>query len=568
MSSAPPSPHRTPAPTPTGRSAPRLPLAGVLRLGRPSDIWFKPALSVVVSVAPPNLTLLALGRLDLAMYTMAGSLCALYAHNRPYAARARVLAWVVAGMLGGLGLSLVAASLTTDAAVLVTVGALMAAAQKVLCDATRLGPPGNVVLTFISSASLFVPQTLGQVPGHLALAAAAGIWAWLVGMAPGLLRPHGPERRATAQALNAAAAYAATGGDGEGHARTRAAAAAAVQAAWQTLLASGARAETRRALERLVVRAEVALAAPADTDPDRLRTWARLLCGRGPVPAVDETAAATDELLGVAAESAAPHRPWWSRLGPLAPIALRTALGCALAGYASLALGIGRPYWALVTAAALYQANLALTWNRSVQRVVGNLVGVLVFAVIAPLAHTSGVALVLCCLALNFGAEALIGRNYWLGTICVTPMALLITEFARQQATGELITERAVDTVVGALVGFAAAVAVTNRRAGDRIEDALSAVERARERAARLLAEDRPEPAALETVRRALAAALVELRATADAASGEWWQRALPQERVVLTEQAAHRTLAATIRRLGLHTPATGTDGTTEDARP
>ncbi|MGW4274522.1 FUSC family protein, partial [Streptomyces seoulensis] len=489
MSSAPPSPTtRTPAPAPGRRSAPRLPLAGVLRLGRPSDIWFKPALSAVVSVAPPNLTLLALGRLDLAMYTMAGSLCALYAHNRPYAARARVLAWVVAGMLGGLALSLVAASLTSDAVVLVTVGALLAAAQKTLCDATRLGPPGNVVLSFVSSASLFVPQSLGQIPGHLALAAAAGAWAWLVGMAPGLLRPHGPERRATAQALTAAAAYAATGGDGEGHARTRAAAAAAVQAAWQALLATGARTGTRRALERLVVRAEVALAAPADADPRLLRTWARGLCGSGPVPSVGETAAATDELLGVAAESAAPHRPWWSRLGPLTPIALRTALGCALAGYASLALGIGRPYWALVTAAALYQANLTLTWNRSVQRVVGNLAGVLLFAAIAPLAHTSGVALVLCCLALNFGAEALIGRNYWLGSLCVTPMALLITEFARRQATGELITERAVDTVVGALVGFAAAVAVTNRRAGDHIEDALSAVDRARERAARLLA--------------------------------------------------------------------------------
>ncbi|MFD7439414.1 hypothetical protein ACFV6X_33755, partial [Streptomyces sp. NPDC059861] len=79
-----------------------LPLAGVLRAGRPSDIWFKPALSVVVALAPPDLTLLALGRLDLALYTMAGSLCALYAHNRPYAARARVLVWVVLGMLGGL----------------------------------------------------------------------------------------------------------------------------------------------------------------------------------------------------------------------------------------------------------------------------------------------------------------------------------------------------------------------------------------------------------------------------------------------------------------------------------
>ncbi|MDV7219718.1 FUSC family protein, partial [Streptomyces prunicolor] len=194
----------TPVPTPRLR---RLPLTGVLRLGRPSDIWFKPALSVVASVAPPNLTLLALGRLDLAMYTMAGSLCALYAHNKPYAARARALLWVVLGMIAGLAVALVTASLTTNAVVLVTVGAALAAVQKGLCDAIRIGPPGNVVLAFISSASLFAPQTLGQVPAHLALATAAGAWAWLVGMAPALVRPYGPERRATAQALNAVATY-------------------------------------------------------------------------------------------------------------------------------------------------------------------------------------------------------------------------------------------------------------------------------------------------------------------------------------------------------------------------
>ncbi|MCZ4514103.1 FUSC family protein, partial [Streptomyces sp. ActVer] len=195
-----------PSPTP----ARRLPLAGVLRVGRPSDIWFKPALSVVVAVGVPNLTLLALGRLDLAMYTMAGSLCALYAHNLPYAARARALAWVVLGMLASVAVALVTASLTSSAVVLVAVGALLAATQKALCDATRIGPPGPVIFAFISSAALFTPQTLGQVPAHLALAAAAGTWAWLVGMAPGLVRPHGPERRATARALNAAAAYAET----------------------------------------------------------------------------------------------------------------------------------------------------------------------------------------------------------------------------------------------------------------------------------------------------------------------------------------------------------------------
>ncbi|MFF4899892.1 FUSC family protein [Streptomyces sp. NPDC001068] len=547
--------------TPTSR---RLPLAGALRLGRPSDIWFKPALSVVAAVAPPNLALLALGRLDLAMYTMAGSLCALYGHNRPYPARARTLALVVLGMTAGLAVALLAASLTANAVVLVTVGALMAAAHKVLCDATRVGPPGNVVLTFIGSASLFAPQTLGEVPAHVGLALLAGGWAWLVGMAPGLLRPHGPERRATARALNATAAYADTRGTGEGHDRVRAAAAAAVQAAWQSLFATGARTDrTRRALEHLVVRAEVALAAPADTDPGRLRDWAHRLRGTGRVPRV---AGAADDLLGVDAERAAAPRPPWRRLGPLGPLAARTALGCALAGYAALALGVGRPYWALVTAASLYQANTTLTWSRGVQRVVGNLIGVLVFAALAPLAHLHPAVLVSSCLALNFGAEALIGRNYWLGSVCVTPMALLITEFARTQDSGRLITERVLDTLVGALVGFAAAVVVTDRRAGDRIEQALAAVERVREDTARLLAEPHPDPRALEAARRALSAALAELRATADAASGEWWRGALPEERVVLAEQSGHRTLAATVRRQGPHS----LDGTrtTEDVRP
>ncbi|MGW2047229.1 FUSC family protein [Streptomyces sp. NPDC001858] len=546
------------SPSPSPRS--NLPLAAALRLARPSDIWFKPALSVVAAVAPPNLILLALGRLDLAMYTMAGSLCALYAHNRPYPARARVLAWVVLGMTGGLAVALLAASLTTSAVVLVAVGALLAAAQKVLCDATRLGPPAHVVLTFISSASLFVPQSLGQVPGHLGLALAAGAWAWLIGMAPGLARPHGPERRATAHALNAAAAHAAaahaaaahaaTDGADDGHARTRAAGAAAVHAAWQTLLSARA-GEPRRALERLLVRAEIALAAPADTDPTRLRDWARELRGAGPVPHPDDLVD-DDELLGLDAELAAAGPPLWRRLGPLAPIAVRTALGCALAGYVSLALGVGRPYWALVTAASLYQANVTLTWSRGVQRVVGNFIGVLAFAALVPLAHLTQAALVLVCLALNFGAEALISRNYWLGSVCVTPMALLITEFAQVQDPGRLVTERLVDTLVGAVVGFVAAVAVTNRRAGDRLGAALTAVERSGERTARLLAEPCAAPGPLDSARRSLAAALVELRAAADAASGEWWQRALPEERVVTAEQSGHRTLAATVRRQGL----------------
>ncbi|MEU0164074.1 FUSC family protein [Streptomyces iakyrus] len=529
----------------------RVAQAGVLRCARPSDIWFKPALSVLAAAALPALSMLVLGRLDLAMYPIAGAMCALYCHHRPYAARYQALAWVVLGMVGGLAVALLTAALTTNAAVLVGVGALMAALQKAVCDATRIGPPASVVLTFISSTALFLPQTPAQVPGHIGLALLGGLWAWLVCMAPGLLRPHGPERRATAHALDTVAAYVAVSGTAEVQVKARAAAAAAVQAAWQCMPAAGARGDlTRRSLRRLVACAEVAVTAPGDADPERLQAWARNLRGSGPVPDVGHPVPDGEELLDIDVETtASPRAAWWSRHNLLAPIAVRTGIGCALAGYASLALGIGRPYWAIVTAASLYQANLTLTRRRAVERVVGNLIGVLAFAATVPVAHLHPAALVLCFLAFCFAAAALIGPNYWLHTVCVTPMALLITEIARIQDSVQLITGRITDTLVGTLVGFVAALAVTNRRAGDRLEHALTAVEHARAQAAALVAEPDTVPSALNASRRRLGAALVELRASADTAAGEWWQRALPSDRVAHAEQSGHQTLAEVLRR-------------------
>ncbi|MFK0147273.1 FUSC family protein [Streptomyces griseus] len=544
------------------RPARALPLAPALRLARPSDTWFKPALSVVAASAAPQLTLLALGRLDLVMYTMAGSLCALYGHGLPYARRAGAVAGVVLGMTASLAVSLVAASLTASTAVLIAVGALLAAAQKVLCDATRIGPPGHVIFTFVSSAALFAPQRPEQIPGHLALTLCAGGFAWLVAVAPALVRREGPERRAVARALEAAAACAADPGP-----RTRNAAAAAVHAAWQCLLASGRPTPVRRALERLVVHAEAAFATPrpggGTVDPDRLRAWAVQARARGPVPTPPPAPGTADELYGIDAERAALRAPegrraarraLLHRLGPgspLLPVAVRTLIGCALAGYLCAALGVGRPYWAIVTAASLYQANITLSWNRTLQRTLGNLLGVVVFAAALPVSRISPLALVCCCLFFGFAAEALITRNYWLGSVAVTPMALLILEFGGAHPAGELIGDRVLDTVLGAVVGFLAATLVTNRRAAGRVERALDALGRAVADAERAGADPGAAPAARDRARRALTASLVELREAGDTAAGEWWQRALPEQRLLAAEQAGHRTLAATAERRG-----------------
>lgn len=168
-----------------------------------------------------------------------------------------------------------------------------------------------------------------------------------------------------------------------------------------------------------------------------------------------------------------------------------------------------------------------------------------------PAARMDPLALIGFCLLFAFAAEALITRNYWLGSVAVTPMALLVLEYAGSHPADELIGDRVLDTVIGAGVGFLAAVLVTNRRATGRVEQALAEAEQARAHAVQTLAAPAPAPAALDAARRRLTGSLVELREAQETAAGEWWQRALPQEAVLAAEQAGHRTLAATATRRG-----------------
>jgi hypothetical protein len=192
-----------------------LQMRGVLRLGRATDLWPKTALSVLLAMTVPGLVLLAVGRVDLMVYTVGGSRCALYGHSLPYAARARALTCVVLGMVVSNGVGLATAAATSSTAVRVAVAAL-AAAHKLVCEATRIGPPGNVVFTFVAAGCAFFPQRFADIPGHLALTLAAGLLAWMVCMAPGLVRSQEPQRLAVARALDAAVQLARRGCRGGG----------------------------------------------------------------------------------------------------------------------------------------------------------------------------------------------------------------------------------------------------------------------------------------------------------------------------------------------------------------
>lgn len=529
-----------------------LPLRGVLKVGEAADIWHKAALSAPVAFGVPALVLLALGRLDLALYTSAGSLCAIYSHGEPYASRARFMAVVVLGMLASVGIALVTAASTDSAAIRVAVAALLAAAHRTLCDAARTGPPGGLILTFVTASCLFVPgERLADVPFHLALGLAGGAVAWLVTMAPGLVRPDGPERTAVARALEAASRLA--GAEPDGAARARHDAAAAVNAAWHTLLRAGARtparAADRRRLERLLVHAGTVVAGTPD-DPDRLAGWAADLRRDRAVPRPPARPGEDGELAGIAADRAAAPRGVRGLLrvlrpgSPLLPVAARVATGAALAGWASMALGVGRPYWAVVTAAAVFQSNITLSWRRGLQRAVGNLAGLALFTVLLPTTRAGGLALVAVVMALQFCTEATMARNYWLGSVFVTPMALLMVELAALQPAGRLAAERWLDTCVGVAAGLLSCALVTNRRATGRIGAALARLDAATA-AARALGATVPDPPEAARARDRLASALVDVRDAVDVASGEWWQGALPAERVERAERDGHRALAA-----------------------
>ncbi|MEU6430433.1 FUSC family protein [Microbispora sp. NPDC046973] len=523
----------------------RLPLRGVFRIGGLGDVWHKHAVSAVIALAVPDAVLLLLHRLDLAVYTSAGAMCALYAHGLPYRVRARTLLGVATGMVASVGVALTAAGLTRSAPVLVLVAALLSAAHKVACDAARIGPPGNLIFTFMSATCAFLPQRLGEIPIHLALVASAAALAWLVCMAPALVRPEGPQRTAVARALEAAVRLSHA--EGPAAALARHDAAAAVNAAWHTLLPSP-EGPGRRALERLLARVEASLPSVSRDEAGHFAGWADDVRRNRPVPEVSLGETGTAGLTGIALERAAPGGPGLLRMfhpaSPLFPIGVRVAVGSALAGLVSLAAGVGHPYWAVVTAASVFQANATLSWQRALQRALGSVVGLLVFTALLPIGRTGALALILLTLALQFCTEALMTRNYWLGTVCVTPMALLLTELPGYQPGWRLISDRWLDTAVGVAAGLLGCLLVTNRRSAGRIDAALRRVADAQAAARRLLAAGAGEPGETARVRGMLVDALVELRRAADVAAGEWWQRALPEEQVARAEHEGHRLLA------------------------
>jgi hypothetical protein len=135
------------------------------------------------------------------------------------------------------------------------------------------------------------------------------------------------------------------------------------------------------------------------------------------------------------------------------------AIAVATSGLAALAIGIGHPHWAMAGAAVPLSApGISGRLTRGVHRVVGTLAGLCLSAAIFAF-HPSTLAMGVLVVALQFPTELFMVRHYALALIFFTPLILLMTRLALPGTAQAMITDRAVETVLGVLVGFAVVLA-------------------------------------------------------------------------------------------------------------
>ena len=153
------------------------------------------------------------------------------------------------------------------------------------------------------------------------------------------------------------------------------------------------------------------------------------------------------------------HVPPWSHQW----IAAARITACAaLAAWLAFMLGWHHPAWAAIGAVSVMQGgHLHITMNRALQRMAGTIVGS--FIVWAMLAQQPSFWVVVAAIVVfQFLTEVVIGYNYALGQITVTPMALLMTYLASPNVAASMPVERVLDTMLGAVLGIAFAVAFSS----------------------------------------------------------------------------------------------------------
>lgn len=155
----------------------------------------------------------------------------------------------------------------------------------------------------------------------------------------------------------------------------------------------------------------------------------------------------------------------------LEPVIIGLSVGLSLA--IALLLQLDKPYWVPVSCLVVVQGvTLRAAWNKQVQRIVGTSVGLILAGALLSLT-TDPWVVAIAILVLTFVIETAVVRHYALAAVFITPLTILLAEAPDLQHgnVGALMQARFLDTLLGAAIGFVAAIALHNpgfrRRTGD-----------------------------------------------------------------------------------------------------
>ncbi|TQF73338.1 FUSC family protein [Rhodococcus spelaei] len=439
---------------------------------RPADATVAASMRVGIAAA---LVFVGCGLLDLRQYAgfaVLGALASAFARHEPLvrvAAKVTLVGALLVVFVAGGGLLALAHPPMWAEVAFMSVGAAVAAAAV---SAFRIAGPGPVILVFAATAAVSHVTAPGDLVGSCLAAAIGSTVGLLAAAAPLLVLPLGPARLAVARALAAVAALerGASPAPSSGGAAGEVAgpARAAIAHAREKLALSGARGAAswhHRDLVALLDEAEAAVDEWATGDSARLRDVVR---HEAELRKVKRRSTIFDSSASVRA-LALPRPEGFltvGRAGVRSPVvlgnAMRIGLASVCAGWFAAAVGLDHPLWASMGAmAAMQGVTYALTVQRGIQRLLGNVGGAVVAAVLigAGLGYWQTVVAIV---VLQVTAELTAARNYALTSLAVTPMALLMVGLG-SDISPEIGVSRVVDTLVGVAVGVIVAAVTISR---------------------------------------------------------------------------------------------------------
>lgn len=545
------------------------------------------ALRAALTMALPTLPLVLLGHPNLAVFPALGAFTITFERSLPLRRRSRlwVLALVALAMTAAVGLgSLLAVRVGPSGpwnqGLAAVVGmAAVAGLAKFGCDYAGLRGLGAVLILVAFAVTAEGTPALTDVLPHTALTALGAAVAWLVCL-PNSLQPQRLQRLALADALECfARALEAAGPIETSKARHQAVVAAlrAHHALDGPDGSDGALGLTRRAPGRpattgcsadyvwALLTTDTWRDAEGEAVARRLREQARMLSERRwhtllPLP---------EELLEPHTGDSAPARPATVVPAPLGtrppappapaahpegerprprgrcrrraaaflPTAVRTFVGTAAAGGTALFLGVGHSYWAAISAAAvLHSVNVWSTMQRAVQRTLGTAIGLLLTSAVLVL-RPGPVAIICLIIVFEFFLEYVVARNYGLGVVFLTPLALLLSELSSPVSASRLLHDRVIGSGIGISVGLVCALLLVHGRAAVRMREALHLCTVVSGQAEQALHSTAARRRAAQV---RLAASAVELYEAKEAASGELRPTGVDPAAVAAAEHRAY----------------------------